>query len=108
MPKKSIVIILLALLIPIPACAQDVSPEPISAEMSEAVRGGQTERVQALLDAGEDVNASGAGFTALTFAAMEGHTDIVQLLLDRGADVNAKTFQVYPESGVSRQRKWDR
>ena len=60
--------------------------------MVKAVKGSQAEKVQALLDAGEDVNASAEGFTALIFTAVEGHTNSVQLLLDRGADVNANTY----------------
>ena len=57
----------------------------------EAAKKGDTEKVQALLAQGADVNAKDkGGFTALMDAAWEGHTDTVQALLAHGADVNAK------------------
>src|SRR5690606_33805 len=57
-----------------------------------AVRGGQPESVQELLDRGADVNAvDGLGRTALHVAASAGHPGIVQQLLDAGADIDKVT-----------------
>jgi ankyrin repeat protein len=56
-----------------------------------AAQKGDTEKVQALVAQGADVNAkANNGITALMFAAYEGHTDTVQALVAQGADVNAK------------------
>ncbi len=53
-------------------------------------RGGSIERVQALLDAGADVNIRNhKGQRALHVASKAGFGSIVQLLIDTGADVNA-------------------
>ena len=52
----------------------------------EAARGGETEKVQQLLDDGANATATDAqGQTVLHIAASEGQTDIVSLLLKRGA-----------------------
>ncbi|MDA2938760.1 ankyrin repeat domain-containing protein, partial [Acidobacteria bacterium AH-259-A15] len=86
MPTRMIIAMMLALLNPIPACARDVNSELI-----EAARNGQTEKIQALLRAGADVNAKdAAGFTALRYAALRGYTSAVETLLEAGADVNVK------------------
>jgi ankyrin repeat protein len=62
-----------------------------SSPLNEAAWKGDTEKVQALLAQGADVNAKDkGGFTALMDAAWEGHTDTVQALLAQKADVNAK------------------
>ena len=56
------------------------------------VRLGYTAQIEAMLDAGADVNTPAAhycGRAALQMAADWGHTDIVILLLSKGADVNA-------------------
>lgn len=54
---------------------------------------GESEGVQALLEAGADVDRSnrdaGKGLTPLTYAARGGHRVTAQLLLEAGADVNA-------------------
>jgi ankyrin repeat protein len=51
---------------------------------------GHIPAVEALLDAGLDVNAKGQnGWTPLLEAVFGGHTDTIRVLLDRGADVNA-------------------
>ena len=56
-----------------------------------AALGGDAETVQALLDAGADVNAKNSdGWTALMQAASGGDAETVQALLDARADVNAK------------------
>jgi len=86
MPNKAIITVFLALLIPIPACAQDVNSQLI-----EAAQNGQADKVEALLEAGADANAKdNVGETALMRAARTGDSDTVQALLDAGADVNAK------------------
>ena len=86
MLSKTIIAMLLALLIPFTAYAQDVNSELI-----EAAKNGQTEKVQASLDAGADVNGKDRdGMTALMWAASGGHTDIVKALLDAGADPSLK------------------
>ena len=91
MPAKMIIAMLVALLMPVPAFAQDVFSQLI-----EAARNGQTEKVQALLESGADVDGkNNSGWTALIYAALLGHTDVVRTLLDAGADVNAKGF-VFP------------
>ena len=56
----------------------------------EAANEGHTEMVQALLEAGADVNKGlfGSSKTALYYAARKGHTETVKLLLQKGADPN--------------------
>lgn len=50
------------------------------------------EIVQALLDAGADINQQDEdGWTPLMFATLEGYFDIVKVLLDAGADVNIES-----------------
>jgi ankyrin repeat protein len=58
----------------------------------KAVESGLTDIVQALIDAGADVNAPDReyGATPLMAAASEGHTEIVRTLLQTGADLNIK------------------
>ena len=60
--------------------------------LMEAAGGGHTAIVQALLDAGADINVKDneGGLTALIVAAALGQTDVVKVLLDAGADVNAR------------------
>ena len=89
MPARMIIAMLLALLISIPAFAQDVN-----AQLIEAAQNGQAEEVQALLEGGADVDAKDeAGMTALMWAALGGNTDTVKVLLDAGADVSVKDRQ---------------
>jgi uncharacterized protein len=55
-----------------------------------AARQGSIDAVQALLDAGADVNQRSAGdhITPLIIATMNGHFDLAKALLDKGADPN--------------------
>ncbi len=86
MCNKSMSSMLVAMLIPLTACTQEVN-----SQLMEAARGGQTERVRELLEAGADVNAKIEGnVTALMFAASEGHADTVRTLLEAGAEVDEK------------------
>jgi outer membrane protein OmpA-like peptidoglycan-associated protein/uncharacterized lipoprotein NlpE involved in copper resistance len=59
--------------------------------MVEAVKNGDTAKVQSLLDKGvsPDLQADD-GKNILMLAAYLGHTDIAKLLIENGADVNAK------------------
>ena len=61
---------------------------------SRGDRGGNVDRVQALIDAGADVDARNhKGQTALHCAAKAGFVDIVTRLLEHQADVNARDAQ---------------
>ena len=86
MPARIIIAMLLVLLIPSPADAQD-----LNSQLIEAAKKGDTVSVKALLDAGAEANARDDDRqTALMWAAQEGHTETAQALLDAGAYVNAK------------------
>ena len=76
----------MALLSPIPTYSQD-----LDSELIEAAKNGQTEMVQALLEAGAKVNAKKKNWTALTVAVWNGHTETAKVLLAGGAKVNEKT-----------------
>ena len=89
MPARMIPAMLVALLISIPAIAQD-----INSELKVAAQNGQAEKVQALLEAGADANAKDENaMTALMWAAVGGDADTVQVLLDAGADASVKDKQ---------------
>ncbi len=84
MPARMITAMFMALLISIPAYAQD-----IDLQLIEAAKKGDTVSIKALLEAGADVNAKdNDGLTALMWAAVRGHTETAQALLEAGADVN--------------------
>ncbi|MDA2925769.1 ankyrin repeat domain-containing protein [Acidobacteria bacterium AH-259-G07] len=84
MPTRTIIAMLLAILMPFTAYAQDVNSKLI-----EAARAGQTEEVQALLDAGADVNGKDKdGQTALMWVAFMGHTEI-ELRRKSGTELSA-------------------
>ena len=53
------------------------------------VESGQTDAIQALIDAGANVNATLRGDTAFHWAAGYGYASVVDILLKAGADVNA-------------------
>ena len=115
MPARMIIAMLVALLMPLSSCVQDVNSELI-----EAAKDGQTDKVRellhdstqeskdtalvwaagrghsmaakALLDGDANPNVKSAdkenGWTALTIASAYGHYTTVQTLLNGGADVN--------------------
>ena len=67
----------------------------VGGNLIDAVKGpdglgdGDINHVRLLLDEGADINIqSGAGWTALSYAASNKRVDIVKLLLERGADPN--------------------
>jgi Ankyrin repeats (3 copies)/Domain of unknown function (DUF3471) len=97
MLKKQLGGVLLALLLPFTAKAEDVSEQLLA-----AARKSDVEAVKSLLAKGADVNAkSSYGVTVLSFAADRGSLEIVKTLLEHGADVNAAdTF--YHETPLGR------
>lgn len=86
MPLMRSLTLLIALLLPVLGCADDLNEELLL-----AARKGNVGAVRALLDKGADINArSPYGVTPLFFAASNGHVEVVKLLLERGAEVNVK------------------
>jgi len=64
--------------------------DKINKEFLVATYNGDYDRVQMLLNAGANVNATdNSGYTALIYAADKGDKDVVQMLLNAGANVNA-------------------
>lgn len=61
------------------------------ANLIEAVRRGESARVEAMLDTNAELaeQRDKTGATALHYAAMEGRREIARLLIERGADVNS-------------------
>jgi len=58
----------------------------INSDLKAAARRGQAKKVQALLEAGADVDATDEkGLTVLTVATQAGHTEIGELLKKAGA-----------------------
>ncbi len=57
---------------------------------------GQPTVARLLIARGADVNAAGAGYTALHAAVLRGDVDSVRALLDAGADVNARLAKGSP------------
>ena len=61
-----------------------------SEEFVKAVKDGDYEQVEQLMD-GVDINAKDdSGVTALMYAIWNGHIEIAKLLLERGAEVNVQ------------------
>jgi len=64
-----------------------------TSQLFTAVRRGQPEEVQALIDAGADVNArdndADNAYTPLHVAAKKGHAEVAQVLIDAGGEVDA-------------------
>ena len=59
-------------------------------QLSLAARGGNADKLRALIDSGADVSAFDAeGLTPLMHAAKHGHADVVKVLLEAGAPWNA-------------------
>src|ERR1700754_25857 len=86
MSSRPVALIILALLLPVAARAQNSNEEFFA-----AARKGDAAAVKAFLDKGTDVNAkTNYGATALSYACDKGHTEVVRLLLERGADPNVK------------------
>ena len=86
MLTRRMALLVLLLLCPLVAGAQDLNEEFFA-----AARKGDTAALKALLDKGVDVNAKTRyGATALSYACDKGHVAVVKLLIERGADVNAK------------------
>ena len=98
MQKISLVAIILGLLFVVHAVC--------SADIYEAAREGDVEKVRQYLDAGVDPNVVPVeeefdffpeeGFAPLHWAALEGHIEVAQLLLARGADVNVVAIGTTP------------
>jgi ankyrin repeat protein len=81
-----------------------------SSDLLVAIQDGDHSRVQNLLVAGEDVNASdGDGTTALMHAVVESDVNMMKLLIDHGANVNAKntldsTALMYAATNLAKTR----
>jgi ankyrin repeat protein len=67
-----------------------------------AVHSGQRGVAAFLIDKGADVNADGAGYTALHAAVLRGDRAVVSMLLDRGADPEALVQRGTPSRRYSR------
>ena len=66
----------------------DAEQELLDRALVESSRGGDIERVGALLSDGANVRAKDS--YALRWSARNGHFEVVRLLLDRGADIHAE------------------
>ncbi|WP_253302358.1 ankyrin repeat domain-containing protein [Wolbachia endosymbiont of Psylliodes chrysocephala] len=67
------------------------SNRDINAELLEAVKKGEFDKVKSLISEGADVDATdNSKNTALHLAAQEGYKEVIEALLDKGANVNAK------------------
>jgi hypothetical protein len=83
---KRIASLIIALLVPLAAIAQNANDEFFA-----AARKGDAAAVKGFLDKGTNVNAKTQyGATALAYACDKGHVEVVKLLVERGADVNVE------------------
>ncbi|MFY9557039.1 MAG: ankyrin repeat domain-containing protein [Blastocatellia bacterium] len=86
MSTRPKILLVLVLLCPLTASAQDPNEEFLA-----AARKGDVAAIKSFLDKGVDVNTKTRyGATALSYACDKGHVEVVRLLIERGADVNAK------------------
>ncbi|KAI9686777.1 MAG: hypothetical protein M1822_002837 [Bathelium mastoideum] len=75
----------------LPSNQSFLHPKDIGSSLYYASYVGLDRVVQALLDAGEEVNAEGGYYgNALQAASLGGHEKVVRVLLDAGAEVNAE------------------
>ncbi|XP_048575372.1 caskin-2 [Nematostella vectensis] len=73
----------------------DENPRSADPPLHISCKTGREEIVIMLLEAGADINQSGANGTALHEAALYGKTDVVKILLDHGADVSITNEEGY-------------
>ena len=84
MSRKTIFGMALALFLPLATCTPAVN-----SQFMEAVENGDSERIQALLQEGADVDTQNEeGWSAIIAMSVFGNTRTVQVLLDAGANVN--------------------
>jgi uncharacterized protein len=81
-------------------CAQAAGPD---ADLLDAARQGDLEKVKSLLAAGANIDAKNKyGITPLFYAAWSGHAAIVQLLIEKGANIEiVDTFYRMPALGAA-------
>lgn len=82
-------LVMIPTLVPVPLRGEDTAtPREL---LWEAVRNGDADQVNKLLEQGADVNAQNEiGITALWIAAGKGEPALIEVLLKHGADVNAR------------------
>jgi ankyrin repeat protein len=74
------------------------SNKDINAELFNAVKNGEIDKVKSLISDGADVNASDGWFIPLYWAAKNHHFNLVEVLLDNGAEF------IIPVSHAGRER----
>jgi outer membrane protein OmpA-like peptidoglycan-associated protein len=83
--SKLTVVLMVLMLVLLAGCSDNEKA------MVDAVKNGDTAKVQSLLDKGVSPNLkTDDGKSILMLAAYLGHADIAKLLIDKGADVNAR------------------
>jgi hypothetical protein len=77
-------------------------------ELMKCSADGDIQRVQELIDYGENINTKTlSGSTALMYAARNGHKDIVELLIISGANVKTKTDKGSTASSIAKKNGHD-